>query len=44
MEANKEVHFSDIDADVLRILGDFIVLGPSCNDLIDMPKLQPTKA
>ena len=29
---------------MLRILVDFIVLGPSCNDLIEIPKLVPAKA
>ena len=42
--ANKQVHLGDVDADVLRILGDFIMLGPSCNDLIDIPKMDPAKA
>ncbi len=43
-EANKQIYFRDVDAVMLRIVSDFIVLGPSCNDSMEIPRLDPLKA
>ena len=43
-DTDQQIQFTHVGSPVLGVLADFIVLGPSCNDLIDIPILVPADA